>query len=223
MLALRLFARFGYVPTMLGGLNLLAVYVVAGGYSIIWIGALFAVAIALSLLSERALPFEQSWNTAHSDVPKDVAHGIVYELFEHHRHLDASTRHDGYPVGWHLAYHSAPGSSAALGHSHRRFQHDNDSLFESPHDLALEASLDPSWCAPALQLQWFVTPPHAPVNGSCCRYAAPGLGGSPCKSRHLARFRSFGATSRAALKHRFRAWPFSKVAGRWRGCIVCTT
>ena len=80
MLALRLFARFGYVPTMLGGLNLLAVYVVAGGYSIIWIGALLAVAVALSLLSERALPFEQSWNTALSDVPKDVAHGIVYEL-----------------------------------------------------------------------------------------------------------------------------------------------
>ena len=29
MLALRFFARFGYVPTMLGGLNLIAVYVVA--------------------------------------------------------------------------------------------------------------------------------------------------------------------------------------------------
>ena len=37
---------------MLGGLNLLAVYVVAGGYSIIWIGALLAVALVLSLLSE---------------------------------------------------------------------------------------------------------------------------------------------------------------------------
>ena len=80
MLALRLFARFGYVPTMLAGLNLLAVYVVAGGYSIIWIGALLAVAVVLSLLSERVLPFEQSWNNAHSDVPKDVAHGVVYEL-----------------------------------------------------------------------------------------------------------------------------------------------
>jgi hypothetical protein len=31
MAALRQFARFGYVPTMIVGLNLLAVYLVAGG------------------------------------------------------------------------------------------------------------------------------------------------------------------------------------------------
>ena len=31
MAALRLFARFGYVPTMLVGLNLLAVYLMADG------------------------------------------------------------------------------------------------------------------------------------------------------------------------------------------------
>jgi hypothetical protein len=41
MAALRLFARFGYVPTMLVGLNLLAIYLVADGYSFLWIGALF--------------------------------------------------------------------------------------------------------------------------------------------------------------------------------------
>ena len=77
MAALRLFARFGYVPTMLVGLNLLAVYLMAEGYSVLWIGALFGIAVALSLLTERILPFEQAWNYAHSDVAKDVAHGVV--------------------------------------------------------------------------------------------------------------------------------------------------
>jgi len=80
MAALRLFARYGYVPTMLVGLNLLAVYLMAEGYSVLWIGALFGIAVALSLLTERILPFEQAWNYAHSDVAKDVTHGVVYEI-----------------------------------------------------------------------------------------------------------------------------------------------
>ena len=80
MAALRLFARFGYVPTMLIGLNLLAVYLMADGYSVLWIGPLFGFAVTLSLLTERILPFEHSWNDAHSDVVKDVAHGVFYEI-----------------------------------------------------------------------------------------------------------------------------------------------
>ena len=72
MAALRLFARFGYVPTMLVGLNLVAVYLMASGYSVLWIGALFGIAVSLSLLTERILPFEHSWNDAHSDIAKDV-------------------------------------------------------------------------------------------------------------------------------------------------------
>ena len=79
MAALRLFARFGYAPTMLVGLNLFAVYLIADGYSFLWIGALFAIAVVLSLVTECIL-LEQSWNYAHSDVGKDVAHGVVYEI-----------------------------------------------------------------------------------------------------------------------------------------------
>ena len=63
MAALRLFARFGYVPTMLVGLNLLAVYLMADGYSFLWIGALFAIAVALSLLTERILPLSNPGTT----------------------------------------------------------------------------------------------------------------------------------------------------------------
>ena len=80
MAALRLFARFGYVPTMLVGFNLVAVYLMASGYSVLWIGALFGIAVTLSLLTERILPFEHSWNDAHSDIAKDVTHGVVYEI-----------------------------------------------------------------------------------------------------------------------------------------------
>ena len=43
MAALRLFVRFGYVPTMLVGFNLVAVYLMASGYSVLWIGALFGI------------------------------------------------------------------------------------------------------------------------------------------------------------------------------------
>jgi hypothetical protein len=80
MVVLRSLARFGYVPTMIVGFNLLAVYLVAAGYSYLWIGVLFAAAVALSLVTEWILPFEQLWNYAHADSGKDVAHGVVYEI-----------------------------------------------------------------------------------------------------------------------------------------------
>ena len=51
MAALRLFARFGYVPTMLVGLNLVAVYLMASGYSVLWIGALFGIAVSFIALN----------------------------------------------------------------------------------------------------------------------------------------------------------------------------
>jgi sterol desaturase/sphingolipid hydroxylase (fatty acid hydroxylase superfamily) len=76
----RFFARFFYVPAMLVGLNGLAVYLVAQRYSLLWIALLFAGAIALSLFSEYALPYEVSWNHASGDAKKDVTHGVIYEL-----------------------------------------------------------------------------------------------------------------------------------------------
>jgi sterol desaturase/sphingolipid hydroxylase (fatty acid hydroxylase superfamily) len=80
MLGLRLFARYLYVPTLILGLNSLAVYLMAEGYRYVWLAFLILTAIALSLLIERVLPYEEDWNRAHDDVRKDVAHGVVYEL-----------------------------------------------------------------------------------------------------------------------------------------------
>jgi sterol desaturase/sphingolipid hydroxylase (fatty acid hydroxylase superfamily) len=80
MAALRFFARFGYAPTMMAGLNVLAVYLIGGGHSFVWIGVLFVVAVGLSLLVESILPYEKAWNQAQADTGKDVAHGVIYEI-----------------------------------------------------------------------------------------------------------------------------------------------
>jgi sterol desaturase/sphingolipid hydroxylase (fatty acid hydroxylase superfamily) len=80
MAALRFFARFAYVPTMIVGLNGLAIYLVVGGHSFAWVGLLFGLAVGLSLLMEWALPYEQAWNQSHDDTGKDVAHGVIYEI-----------------------------------------------------------------------------------------------------------------------------------------------
>jgi sterol desaturase/sphingolipid hydroxylase (fatty acid hydroxylase superfamily) len=76
----RFLARFAYVPIMVLGLNGLAIALVAAGRSYAWIALLFGIAVLLSLLAERVLPYEQAWNRSHGDVGKDAAHGILYEL-----------------------------------------------------------------------------------------------------------------------------------------------
>ena len=83
--------------------------VVAGGYSNIWIGALLAVVFVLSLLSERVLPFEQSWKHVHSDLPKDVVMVFVYELSNINALSISIDSSRWVIVGRHLAHHSAPG------------------------------------------------------------------------------------------------------------------
>lgn len=80
MALLRLFARYAYVPAMLLGLTGCAVYLVAAGHSLLWLAPLLGVAVGLSLLMERVLPYEPAWNESHDDAAKDVAHGVIYEL-----------------------------------------------------------------------------------------------------------------------------------------------
>jgi sterol desaturase/sphingolipid hydroxylase (fatty acid hydroxylase superfamily) len=80
MLILRLFARYAYVPFTTVGLIGLAVYLTANGAAL-WKGAsLVCIAVGLTFLMERVLPYEQAWNESHDDAGKDVAHGLVYEF-----------------------------------------------------------------------------------------------------------------------------------------------
>jgi sterol desaturase/sphingolipid hydroxylase (fatty acid hydroxylase superfamily) len=80
MSVLRFFARYLYVPTLILGLNALALYLMAQGHRYVWLGLVILATIGLSFLMERVLPYEEDWNRAHDDVGKDAAHGIVYEI-----------------------------------------------------------------------------------------------------------------------------------------------
>lgn len=80
MATIRFFARFLYVPTLLVGLNGLALYLIVQDYPYVWAFLLLLAGIGLSCLMERVLPYEQIWNKGHADTGKDVAHGIVYEI-----------------------------------------------------------------------------------------------------------------------------------------------
>jgi sterol desaturase/sphingolipid hydroxylase (fatty acid hydroxylase superfamily) len=79
MVVQRFFAKYLYVPMLLIGLNGVALYLMAHGYRYFWLALPILAAIALSLLMERVLPYEEEWNRAHDDLAKDIAHGIVYE------------------------------------------------------------------------------------------------------------------------------------------------
>ena len=71
--------RYGYAPTMLLGINGLAVWVTATGGFKAWLLLLLAVAIGLSFLAERVLPYETSWNESAGDAQRDVTHTAVNE------------------------------------------------------------------------------------------------------------------------------------------------
>jgi sterol desaturase/sphingolipid hydroxylase (fatty acid hydroxylase superfamily) len=80
MFALGAFARYGYVPFMLIGLNGLAIHLVASGTQLWIVGALAFIALAVTFAMEWVLPYEQAWNKSCGDVAKDATHGLVYEF-----------------------------------------------------------------------------------------------------------------------------------------------
>lgn len=80
MSLVRVFARYGYVPVMLVGLNGFAIYLATQGHSLWWTAAIGLFAFGLAFAMEHVLPYEAEWNASHGDVAKDVAHGLVYEL-----------------------------------------------------------------------------------------------------------------------------------------------
>ena len=80
MSILSVFARYGYVPVMLIGANGLALYLVGSGAPLFLVGAVALLALGLTFLMERVLPYENAWNRSHDDTGKDAAHGLVYEL-----------------------------------------------------------------------------------------------------------------------------------------------
>jgi sterol desaturase/sphingolipid hydroxylase (fatty acid hydroxylase superfamily) len=77
---LRLFARYGYVPFMLVGINGCALVLTAYSTPRWTVSSLVLAAAGVAFLMERVLPYEQAWNEAHGDAIKDITHGVVYQL-----------------------------------------------------------------------------------------------------------------------------------------------
>ncbi|WP_043661301.1 sterol desaturase family protein [Nocardia thailandica] len=71
--------RYGYVPFMLLGVDGAGIALAASGAPKAWLIALLAVAVAVSFIAERLLPYQDSWNTSHGDLGRDTAHGFVNE------------------------------------------------------------------------------------------------------------------------------------------------
>jgi sterol desaturase/sphingolipid hydroxylase (fatty acid hydroxylase superfamily) len=80
MSILSVFARYGYVPFMLIGINGLALYLVGNGAPLVLVALVGLIALAVTFAMERVLPYERGWNHSHGDAGKDTAHGLVYEL-----------------------------------------------------------------------------------------------------------------------------------------------
>jgi sterol desaturase/sphingolipid hydroxylase (fatty acid hydroxylase superfamily) len=57
-----------------------ALMVVAEGESKVWFAALLLVAIAISMLAERLLPYESKWNHSKGDGRRDVLHATFNEF-----------------------------------------------------------------------------------------------------------------------------------------------
>ncbi|MCD2127228.1 sterol desaturase family protein [Rhodococcus ruber] len=73
------FARYGYVPFMLLGLNGVAVALAAAGAPKYWLLLVLAVAVVASFLVERVIPYEAAWNHDQGDSVRDRIHAAVNE------------------------------------------------------------------------------------------------------------------------------------------------
>lgn len=76
---LRGFISWCYVPLILGGFLSIALYLVENDYGYGFLLILFLVAVSLSFLAEKAVPYEQSWNKDYGDSRRDLAHAVVNE------------------------------------------------------------------------------------------------------------------------------------------------
>src|SRR4029453_3080744 len=71
--------RWLYPPLMLVGFNRAAIAIIAGDAPHLLLLPLLALAIAVSFAVERAIPYQEEWNTSHADTQRDVAHALVNE------------------------------------------------------------------------------------------------------------------------------------------------
>ncbi|HEX4198990.1 MAG TPA: sterol desaturase family protein [Caulobacteraceae bacterium] len=76
---LRKAARYLYAPAMMVGMNGAAVWIVAarGMAGVGWLLPLFALALSLSFLVERWIPYAPEWNVRRGDLKRDIAQAVT--------------------------------------------------------------------------------------------------------------------------------------------------
>jgi len=79
MIHLRPLVRWLYLPTMLIGINGLALTSLASGASFAFLPPLLLAAIALTFGAERIAPYQRNWNRSQGDLGRDVIHAVVNE------------------------------------------------------------------------------------------------------------------------------------------------
>lgn len=72
-------ARAGYAPFLLLGVNGAGLALAASDAPKIWLLGLLLFAITVSFLAERVVPYQDSWNASHGDLGRDTAHTVVNE------------------------------------------------------------------------------------------------------------------------------------------------
>lgn len=75
--------RYGYVPLLLVGGGTAAVLLAAGGASKWALVALVLAAVAVSVVAEQILPYDEDWNRDRGDSGRDVVHARAGALGGH--------------------------------------------------------------------------------------------------------------------------------------------
>ncbi len=73
--------RYFYAPIFFIGFIGIAIWLVANQINKLWLIPMLVVAIAVSFVCERLLPYERSWNLPKGDSKRDTVHALVNEFF----------------------------------------------------------------------------------------------------------------------------------------------
>ena len=71
--------RYGFVPVMMLGIGGAAVLLARAPWAELWMALLIVLAIAISFVVERLIPYAAEWNGRSVDTGRDTAHALVNE------------------------------------------------------------------------------------------------------------------------------------------------
>lgn len=80
MNVVRIFIRYGSWPTLFFGMSAIIVWLGALDAGLIAMFGVLILAISLSFLFEKLLPYQKIWNTALDYRPRDFVHALVNTL-----------------------------------------------------------------------------------------------------------------------------------------------